>query len=183
MDTENQAPAQQEPQKEPVKEEFKPHTPEYIKEMSEDERVELMREIGAEGGKTTQIKRLEASEASREVEKEIVAKMAAIKVEKGVTELDDKIVWLSEAIKILQSYGQATRVSNLDKVLVSLVETKTKVQLMLEGQVMTDTIWAGVVEIIQTNVTDETIKQTLLTKTHDYLSALIKEALATKGIK
>jgi hypothetical protein len=163
--------------------EFGAHTPGYIKDMTPDVRVERMREVGAAGLAAQEIARVGASRASAEVEKEIAEKMAAIKVEKGVTELDDKVAWLSEAIRILQSYGQAVRVSNLDKVLVDLVETKAKVQLMLENQVTTDTIWAGVVEIVQATVTDEPTKQQLLTKIHEYLSTLIREALATKGTK
>ena len=163
--------------------EFKPHTPDYIKEMEPTVLSEHMKELGAKGGEASGQARLVASEATRKRDEEITAKLAAIKTEKGITELDDKIAWMSEAIRVIQSYGLAERASNLDKILVAMVDTKTKVQLMLENQVTTDTIWAGIAEILKDSIQDEQIRQQLLTKVHGYLSSLIEEALRTKGVK
>ena len=64
-------------------EEFNPHTPGYIKEMTPAERVEHMTEIGVKGTEASAISRQKPSEASRERDEEIRLKLAAITVEKG----------------------------------------------------------------------------------------------------
>lgn len=150
---------------------------EEIKKLPESERKAYMSSLGRKKlGYRKDAEEKEGKAKLNTIYEEMIAKIKAIQVDKGPTELDDKIIWLSRATDILQKYGLYRDVRQMDGTLAKLVDSKTRLQLLLENKITTDMVWEQLKEIIEETISDTALKDNLLEKLASRFDTLLQNA-------
>ena len=169
--------------------------PKHVAAMTPDERRAYLSTLGKRSGETRRKKRLEQEQTtvsqSEQIERTIAEHLARTTQTTQTipklhqTELDKKIDWLSAMIEALQEHAplKYNEIRRLDETLAKLIDIRTKVLMACEDQLTTTEIWEGVAETITSTVADEKLRHQLLSKIHEFLSTLIKEALERQDEK
>ena len=169
--------------------------PKHIAAMTPDERRAYLSTLGKRSGQARRKKQLEQEQTtmsqSEQIERTITEHLARTtqttqtRPKVSETELDKKIDWLSAMIEALQAHAplKYNEIRRLDETLAKLIDIRTKVIMACEDRLTTTEIWKGILEIITSTVEDEKLRHQLLSKIHEFLSTLIKEALERQGNK
>ena len=163
--------------------------PKHVATMSPEAQRAYLSSLGKRSGEVRRKKRLEQGQTTlnqaEQIEQTMVERLARTTETTQTipnvpeTELDEKIAWLSAMIEALQTHAplKYNEIRRLDETLAKLIDIRTKVLMACEHQITTTEIWEGVAETITSTVEDINLRQQLLSKIHDFLSTLIKEAL------
>jgi len=121
--------------------------------------MDIMRRVGL---LTIEIRKLRENTLKIRLRDTVRLRAGDAKFEAGPTKLDGKIEWLSLVIEVLQEFGEYDDVRRLDETLAKLVETRTKVNVLLESKLTTETIWTKLKEIVANAPIDDTGRDFIL---------------------